>query len=67
MFEQLDHSHLDDPDQSELSNQFDVAEDIKFKILEQLNFNISPCHERAVYFSRPLNSIDYTPFFYGKI
>ena len=57
----------DDPDSSELSDQFDAAEEIKFKNLEQLNINISPCHERAVYFSRPLNSIDSTPFFYGKI
>ncbi|CAB5153487.1 unnamed protein product [Rhizophagus irregularis] len=38
----------DDPDPSDLSNQFDVAEEIKFSSLE-------PCHERAIYYSRLLN------------
>ncbi|RIA78733.1 hypothetical protein C1645_201005 [Glomus cerebriforme] len=44
----------DDPNPSELSNQFDIAEEIKFANLETLKFNISPCHEGAIYFSRPL-------------
>jgi serine/threonine protein kinase len=58
----------DDPDPSVISNQFDAAEEIKFSNLEKLNFNISPCHERAIYFSRPLDSISVEPqFFYGKI
>ena len=47
----------DDPDSSELSNQFDEAEEIKFANLEKLGFNVLPCHEKAIYFSRPLNFI----------
>ncbi|CAB4405467.1 unnamed protein product [Rhizophagus irregularis] len=50
----------DDPDPSDLSNQFDVAEEIKFSNLEQLHFNILPCHERAIYYSRPLNNHFFT-------
>ncbi|RGB21843.1 hypothetical protein C1646_777146 [Rhizophagus diaphanus] len=40
----------DDPDPSDLSNQFDVAEEIKFSNLKQLHFNILPYHERAIYY-----------------
>jgi serine/threonine protein kinase len=60
----------DDPDPSDLSNQFDAAEETKFANLEKLNFDIPQCHEKAIYFSRPLHSIDIessTQFFYGKI
>ncbi|POG81081.1 kinase-like domain-containing protein [Rhizophagus irregularis DAOM 181602=DAOM 197198] len=45
----------DDPYPSDLSNQFNVAEEIKFSSLEQLHFNTLPCHERAIYYSRLLN------------
>ncbi|CAB4400507.1 unnamed protein product [Rhizophagus irregularis] len=55
----------DDPDPSDLSNQFDIAEKIKFSNLEQLHFSILPCHERAIYYSRPLNFSE--PFLYEKI
>ncbi|CAB5392298.1 unnamed protein product [Rhizophagus irregularis] len=55
----------DDPDPSELSNQFDIAEEIKFSNLEQLHFNVLPCHEKAIYYSRPLNFSE--PFLYGKM
>jgi serine/threonine protein kinase len=55
----------DEPDPSDISNQFDVAEEIKFSNLEQLHFNILPCHERAIYYSRPLNFLE--PFLYGKM
>ncbi|CAB5153469.1 unnamed protein product [Rhizophagus irregularis] len=41
----------DDPDPSELSNQFDIAD----SNLEQLHFNILPCHEKAIYYCRPLS------------
>ncbi|PKC13400.1 kinase-like protein [Rhizophagus irregularis] len=44
----------DDPEQSDLSDQFDVAEETKFANLDKLKFNITPCHEEAFYFSRPL-------------
>ncbi|CAB5153537.1 unnamed protein product [Rhizophagus irregularis] len=54
----------DDPDPSDLSNQFNVAEEIKSSNLEQLHFNILPCHERAIYYSRPLNFSE--PFLYEK-
>ncbi|PKY48082.1 kinase-like protein [Rhizophagus irregularis] len=47
----------DDPEQSDLSDQFDVAEETKFANLDKLKFNIIPCHENAIYFSRPLDSI----------
>ncbi|CAB4381563.1 unnamed protein product [Rhizophagus irregularis] len=47
----------DDPEQSDLSDQFDVAEETKFANLDKLKFNITPCHENAIYFSRPLDSI----------
>ncbi|CAB4405454.1 unnamed protein product [Rhizophagus irregularis] len=62
----------DDPDPSDLSNQFDVAEETKFANLDKLKFNNTPCHENAIYFSRPLDSIinnesSSTPFFYGKM
>src|SRR3954447_7634969 len=60
----------DDPDPTDLSNEFDAAEEIKFANLEKLNFKTSTSHEEAVYFSRALYSIDNgspIPFFYGKI
>ncbi|GBC43325.1 kinase-like protein [Rhizophagus irregularis] len=62
----------DDPDPSDLSNQFDVAEETKFANLDKLKFNNTPCHENAIYFSRPLDSIinnesSSTPFFFGKM
>ncbi|GES95710.1 kinase-like domain-containing protein [Rhizophagus clarus] len=61
----------DDPDPSDLSNQFDVAEETKFANLNKLKFNFAPCHENAIYFSRPIDSIinneSPTPFFYGKM
>ncbi|PKK74117.1 kinase-like protein [Rhizophagus irregularis] len=62
----------DDPDPSDLSNQFDVAEETKFANLDKLKFNNTPCHENAIYFSRPLDSIinnesSSTPLFYGKM
>ncbi|CAB4405452.1 unnamed protein product [Rhizophagus irregularis] len=44
----------DDPNPSDLSDQFDVAEETKFANLDKLKFNITPCHEEAFYFSRPL-------------
>ncbi|GBC43322.2 kinase-like domain-containing protein [Rhizophagus irregularis DAOM 181602=DAOM 197198] len=47
----------DDPEQSDLSDQFDVAEETKFANLDKLKFNITPCHENAIYISRPLDSI----------
>ncbi|GBC20764.2 kinase-like domain-containing protein [Rhizophagus irregularis DAOM 181602=DAOM 197198] len=46
----------DDPDPSELSNQFIVAE-AKFANRDNLRFNIIPCHENTIYFSRTLYSI----------
>ena len=50
----------DDSDPSDLSDQFDVVEQIN---LENLKFNNDlSCHEKAIYFSRPLN-----PFFYGQM
>ena len=48
----------DDPDPSDLSNQFDTAEEIKFANLENFNFNTFSRHEGAIYFSRPLNFSD---------
>ncbi|RIA88611.1 kinase-like domain-containing protein [Glomus cerebriforme] len=62
----------DDPNPSDLSNQFDTAEEIKFSNLEKLNLNILPYHEKAIYFSRLLNfseSINiesHMSFLYGK-
>src|SRR5688572_22795643 len=56
----------DDPNPSDLSNQFDAAEEIKFADLDKLDYNILPCHEKAIYYSRPLNFSD-SPFFHGKI
>jgi serine/threonine protein kinase len=47
----------DSVDQSELSNQFDTAEEIKFANLEKFTRNNVPSHEKAVYISRPLDSI----------
>ncbi|CAG8515471.1 1759_t:CDS:2 [Rhizophagus irregularis] len=44
----------DDPNQSDLSDQFDSAEEIKFSNLEKSNFNTFAIHEEAFYFSRPL-------------
>ncbi|UZO07865.1 uncharacterized protein OCT59_028136 [Rhizophagus irregularis] len=46
----------DNPDPSELSDQFDAAEEIKFSNLE--NFNTFSNDEKAIYFSRPLWLID---------
>ena len=51
----------DEPESSDISNQFDTAEEIKFEKLEKLNFNSlnnPSCHEKAVYYSRPLDFID---------
>ncbi|RIA88610.1 hypothetical protein C1645_774510 [Glomus cerebriforme] len=42
---------------SDLSNQFDDAE-MKFANLEKLNLRVLPCHEKAIYFSRLLDSIN---------
>ncbi|CAG8515492.1 1760_t:CDS:2 [Rhizophagus irregularis] len=53
----LHRSICDDPEQSDLSDQFDVAEETKFANLDKLKFNITPCHENAIYISRPLDSI----------
>ncbi|CAB4405439.1 unnamed protein product [Rhizophagus irregularis] len=47
----------DNPNSSDLLEQFDAAEEIKFTNLERLNYNILPCHEKAIYFSRPLDPI----------
>ncbi|GBC03659.1 hypothetical protein RclHR1_05240008 [Rhizophagus clarus] len=44
----------DNPDPSDLSDQFDAAEEIKFSKLENSNFNTFKSHEKAFYFSRPL-------------
>src|SRR5947199_207402 len=55
----------DETESSDISNQFDTAEEIKFENLEKLNFNnlSNPtCHEKAVYYSRPLDVI-YNDFF----
>jgi serine/threonine protein kinase len=49
----------DNPNPSDILDQFDAAEEIKFTNLERLNPNILPCHEKAIYFSRPLDSIIY--------
>jgi hypothetical protein len=58
----------DNPDPSDLSNQFDAAEEVKFSNLENLDFDKSQCHEKAIYFSRPLEFSDSNnPFFCGKM
>jgi serine/threonine protein kinase len=57
----------DDPNPSDLSSQFDAAEEIKFANLERLSFNILPCHEKAIYFSRSLDSEIPMQFFHGKM
>ncbi|RGB40776.1 kinase-like domain-containing protein [Rhizophagus diaphanus] len=44
----------DDPDPSDLSNQFDAAEETNFSNLKNSNFNTFASHEKAFYFSRPL-------------
>ncbi|RGB40781.1 kinase-like domain-containing protein [Rhizophagus diaphanus] len=44
----------DNPDPSELSDQFDAAEEIKLSNLEKSKFNTFAIHEKAFYFSRPL-------------
>ncbi|CAB4405941.1 unnamed protein product [Rhizophagus irregularis] len=44
----------DDPDPSNLSNQFDAAEETNFSNLKNSNFNTFASHEKAFYFSRPL-------------
>jgi serine/threonine protein kinase len=48
----------DDPEPSDLSDQFDAAEEVKSANHENSDTNIFPCHEQAVYFSRvlPINS-----------
>jgi len=45
----------DDPEQSELSEQFDAAEEIKFTNFENSDSDELPCHERAIYSSRSLD------------
>ncbi|CAG8436041.1 9348_t:CDS:2 [Diversispora eburnea] len=45
----------DDPDPSEISNQFDLAEEKKFADLENNKFIIPPNHSQAKYTSQPLN------------
>jgi serine/threonine protein kinase len=58
----------DDPDPSDLSNQFDIAEEFKISNLEALILNISPCHERATYTSQPLNFFEIgSSFICGKM
>ena len=52
-------SICDDSEPSELSDQFDESELIKFKRYEKLRFGkyLNDCSdERAIYFSRPLDS-----------
>ncbi|CAG8756817.1 4370_t:CDS:2, partial [Rhizophagus irregularis] len=45
----------DDPDLvSDLSNQFDAAEETNFSNLKNSKFNTFASHEKAFYFSRPL-------------
>ncbi|CAB5396434.1 unnamed protein product [Rhizophagus irregularis] len=44
----------DDPDPSDLSNQFDAAEKTNFSNLKSSKFNTFASHEKAFYFSRPL-------------
>ena len=62
----------DEPDQSDLSNQFDEAEEIKFAKLESnLYEKHDELHEQAIYYSRPLDTInsiniESSTFFYGK-
>ncbi|CAB5152927.1 unnamed protein product [Rhizophagus irregularis] len=48
----------DDPHPSDLSNQFDTAEEIKFKNIGKLELNKISYHEKAIYISRPLDSIN---------
>jgi serine/threonine protein kinase len=48
----------DDPHPSDLSNQFDTAEEIKFENLGKLELNKISYHEKAIYISRPLDSIN---------
>ncbi|PKC06918.1 kinase-like protein [Rhizophagus irregularis] len=48
----------DNPDPSDLSNQFDAAKEIKISNLENSNFNAFSNHPKAIYFSRPLWLID---------
>ncbi|RIA89750.1 kinase-like domain-containing protein [Glomus cerebriforme] len=43
---------------SDLSSQFGDNAETKFANLEKLNLRIIPCHEKATYFSRPLDSIN---------
>ncbi|UZO17711.1 uncharacterized protein OCT59_009052 [Rhizophagus irregularis] len=50
----------DSTDPSELLKQFDTAEDIKFASLENFIHNNVPSHEKAIYISRPLNSLNTT-------
>src|SRR5436190_23438259 len=57
----------DDPDPSDLSNQFDAADVIKFVNLEKLGDNVLTCHEKAIYYSRPLLNLSDTPSFHRKI
>ncbi|CAI2168022.1 11986_t:CDS:1, partial [Funneliformis geosporum] len=60
----------DDPNTSELSVQFDAAEEAKFANLEKsVSYNDSSIHEKAIYTSRPLNPYirSTQPFLYGKM
>ncbi|GBC24390.2 kinase-like domain-containing protein [Rhizophagus irregularis DAOM 181602=DAOM 197198] len=57
----------DSTDPSELLKQFDTAEDIKFASLENFIHNNVPSHEKAIYISRPLNSINMESPVLGKI
>ena len=60
----------DDPEPSDLSNQFDAAEEIKFSKLESNIYEKPENHEKAIYYSRPLDSINIESsiqLFYGKI
>ncbi|GBB93633.1 hypothetical protein RclHR1_02200014 [Rhizophagus clarus] len=53
----------DSTDTSELSNQFDTAEEIKFTNLEKFVHNNNvPSHEKAIYTSRPLDPIKMESF-----
>ncbi|PKY49433.1 kinase-like protein [Rhizophagus irregularis] len=57
----------DSTDPSELLKQFDTAEDIKFANLENCIHNNVPSHEKAIYISRPLNSINMESPVLGEI
>ena len=48
----------DDPESSDLSSQFDAAEEIKFAKLESNIFEKCENHEKAIYYSRPLDFVN---------